>query len=284
MSAVLDTAARDDAQTALCMSAATPHGTVRLLLGAEIESAPQAAIALHRSAAWLDLLDDWLAPAGPLRWTATAWPAGACLDTVVSDADGAAPHRLALPWPLLMRLPAPPTELGLRWPAQAAELLLGRQDLPPEGLARLCEGSALLLEASFAAPRLAQLRRVGARQGRLVRHGGGMPGGQLWTPGEAAGEAAVEPVHAPALEFHQRVGGELAVECLAGWREPPQPLQLQPRAGLWWQAGGGAPQLLAQGLLMPWGRGEALRIEQIVDAGLLRHLAQQQTGVERAWT
>lgn len=281
MSAVLDGAARIDAAPALCMSAASPFGAVRLLLGAEIESAPQAAIALHRSAAWLDLLDDWLAPAGPLRWTATAWPAGACLDTVVSDADGAAPHRLALPWPLLMRLPAPPPELGLRWPAQPAELLLGRQDLPPEGLSRLCEGSALLLEASFAAPRLAQLRRVGARQGRLVRHAGGMPGGQLWAPGEAA---AAGPGQAPALEFHQRVGGELAVECLAGWRELPQPLHLQPRAGLWWQAGGGAPQLLAQGLLMPWGRGEALRIEQIVDAELLRHLALQRPGAEHAWT
>lgn len=281
MSAVLDGAARVDAAPALCMSAASPFGAVRLLLGAEIESAPQAAIALHRSAAWLDLLDDWLAPAGPLRWAATAWPPGACLDTVVSDAGGTAPHRLALPWPLLMRLPAPPAELGLLWPAQPAELLLGRQDLPPEGLARLCEGSALLLEASFAAPRLAQLRRVGARQGRLVRHGGGMPGGQLWT---ASDPAPTEPAQAPALEFHQRVGGDLAVECLAGWRALPQPLLLQPRAGLWWQAGGGAPQLLAQGLLMPWGRGEALRIEQVVDAELLRHLAQQGSGAERAWT
>lgn len=282
MSAVLDT--RDDAphdsnRDALCMSAVTPHGAVRLLLGAEIESAPQAAIALHRSAAWLDLLDDWLAPVGPLRWAPASWPVGACLDTIVSEPDGEAPHRLALPWPLLLRLPAPPAELGLRWPAQPAELLLGRQDLPPEGLARLTEGSALLVEASFAAPRLAQLRRVGARLGRFVRHGGGMPGGQLWTAGEAA---AVEP--APALEFHQRIAGELAVECLAGWCALPQPLHLPPRAGLWWQAGGGTPQLLAQGLLMPWGRGEALRIEQVVDAELLRQLAQPRPGAERAWT
>lgn len=276
----------------LCLRADSGLGPLRLLLPAGQGSAAEAAIGLHRAAPWLDLLEDWLAPGQGLRWTPVdrgeddehAAPEGCIAAGIRSALAGpAGPQALWLDAAALFGRAAPPPALGLQWPAVAAELLLGRQDLPPEDLALLGAGSLLLLEASFAPDWQAWLRgRSDGRPGAGRCLSASADG--RWLE-RAGGQAALAP-RAGALEFRQALEPPMELARLLGWQalDPQDAPRLQQAAPvtLWWTGGerrGQAAREIARGRLLPWGRGQALQISELCDAELPARLQ-----AERAWT
>lgn len=256
MSAVLKTEVPPTGRAGFELRARVGCGdTVRLSWGPAVGDATGAAVALRDDAAWIGALEDWLAPEDGLDWRPADAPAyslayrsqGDWVHATVAG-QGRAP-RLALPWSLLRRLPAPPEVLGLRWPCLDAELLLTRQSLPPESLAGIAIGSVLLMEASFAGSWPISLRRLGDVDGHGDR------------------DADVD-----MLEVRMTLPDPLPVPVLAGWvvharhDTPPQldaPLRLH-RCGA-------SDALLAEGHPLPWGRGQAMRITRLPDTGDAQH-------------
>ncbi|OYU28095.1 MAG: hypothetical protein CFE41_07655 [Burkholderiales bacterium PBB2] len=273
----------------LSLAADSPSGPVQLLLPPELHSPAQAALLLHRAATWLDALEDWLAPGELLHWA----PAAAA-------GPGTAPGRLraAIAWghrtdefggpqgleleaaPLFQR-PAPPPLLGLQWPALAAELLLGRQDLPPEDLAGLALGSVLLIEASFCSDWQAWLRLPAGCTAMAPTWGRSLCAGSEASWFDRPSGLAARAPGSGVLEFRQALAEPLPAERLFGWAPLATALEPATPISLWWvDRSGQQPDCeLARGERLAWGRGQALRVTELCAP---ERCAQLQA--ERAWT
>ncbi|HSI58232.1 MAG TPA: hypothetical protein VLA16_11800 [Ideonella sp.] len=263
--------------------AGTPWGPVRLALHAASADGPpcaaQAALRLQASAAWLDVVDAWLAgggsraggqggaPAPPMdgldwvwrpRTTAPVEPGAVWVCAAGPLGEGG---RLALPWSLLRQLPAPPLSalgLGLAWEPVAAECLLATLDLSEAEEAALEPGGLLLLPASFSSEWRAGLRAPGetAAAGRPVawRHGGGV------RPTE--GPPAMVPPG--AWQVCAPLAHAVDPGIVLGWWGGEGCLGLAPAATLTRCDGAaGRGWALAQGRLTPWGQGLGLLVEAL---------------------
>lgn len=280
MSAQRDRDATRPDREGFVLSAPVAGGEVRLGWGPAVGDAAQAAIALREDGAWIDLLEDWLAPVDGLDWR----PADEAVDdndwiTATVVGEGRAP-RLALPWRLLRALPAPSDELGLHWPALPAELLMARQSLPPEDPGLLEPGSVLLLEDSFAPTWRVQLRRIGEARGRdllcdgrlawpadgssvarpFAIHGGvdGPIHGATDAAIHAASDAAIDATAEAGLEVRMPLAHAVPVPLLLGWHARDTAFAIDAPLTLHLRHHGDEP--IAEGHLLPWGRGHALRV------------------------
>lgn len=191
--------------------------------GATAPCAAEAAVVLDLAGDLLDALDAaGLVPAAPWHWAPQpALPA--------TGARGQWQGRdvqatLTLPWASLRALSAAPDLPGLQWLAVPAECVLAQWRFTEAELVALEPGGALLLDAPCHRPRpRSEPAAAGDLPWQLVAR---------WD----------EPVPLP---------------CLMGWAPGLPPL---PDAALlvetaWPDA------VLARGRLMPWGSGQALRIE-----------------------
>ena len=208
----------------------------------------------------------------------------------------AGPLRLSLPWPALHALDEPPQALGLHWPSLHAELLLARQPLPPEDPGRLEPGAVLLLEDSFEPAWPVVLRRAshhgeqnGERSGDAGRgsevhgighdadHGGhrgtghdtdlGRPlicDGRLAWPTDSPPRR--RPIPAPRLDVRMALPTPVPVPLLTGWHARDTAFPADASATLHLIAADGRDTPLAEGQLLPWGRGHALRITRVAPA------------------
>lgn len=240
-----------------------PDGPVRLSWAPGVDDAASAAVALRDHADWIAALEDWLAPADGLDWAAAERaPSEDGTGWILASADcGGRTASLSLPWPLIRRLPAPPRTLGLRWPALDSELVLARQAFPPEDWSSLAPGSVLLMEDSFAAAWLAMLRRSGDQSGRWLRFDG--RSAQLDAIENDDGAQPRED-----LEVRLTLSEPVPVPVLAGWPheeagrslapDPSLPLTLHVRGD------GHTARPVAEGHLLPWGRGHAMRITHLL--------------------
>jgi hypothetical protein len=209
-------------------------GPVRLCVSAadfphgEPPCAAEAAVVLDLAG---DLLDA-LAAAGlvadaPWQWVAHATPAGgAQARWRHADSNVDTQVRLSLPWPALRALAEAPDVPGLQWQPTPAECVLAQWHLADDELAALEPGGLLLLEDAAA-------HRLRAR-------------------GEAtAGE--------PPWQLVSRWEQPLPLDLVLGWRGPvpaaPVQCQLIETA---------RPDVVrARGRLVPWGSGQAFRIETL---------------------
>lgn len=135
--------------------------------------------------------------------------------------------RLALPWAALRALPTAPEVPGLLWEPVAAECVLAQWWLGDDDVAALEPGGLLLLEAPVA-------KRLRARTESV---------------------AAAEPPWQLVARWEQ----PLALETVLGWHGTvpavPAICQLIHTA---------QPDVVrARGRLLPWGSGEALRIDSV---------------------
>ncbi|RTL36305.1 MAG: hypothetical protein EKK53_23090 [Burkholderiales bacterium] len=185
--------------------------------------AAEAAVALDLAG---DLLDA-LARAGLAAENAWQWTAQPAL--APSGARGlwqAAGVRalLTLPWPALRSLAQAPHLPGLQWQAVPAECLLAQWRFDDDERAALEPGGALLIDTPC--------RRARARAEP------GEPGDLPW-------------------QLVARWDNPVSVEALMGWAPglPPLPATCLLVETAWPDA------VLAHGRLMPWGSGQALRIE-----------------------
>jgi hypothetical protein len=135
---------------------------------------------------------------------------------------------LSLPWAALRELPGPPEVPGLHWLPTPAECLLAQWRFSDEELAALEPGGLVVLDAP--------LQRLRAR-------------------GESAPPAVAEAPWQLVARWEQ----PLALEVVMGWggTAPALPAQCllveaaRPEAAR------------ARGRLVPWGRGQALRVESV---------------------
>lgn len=229
-------------------AAVMPEGTLGLALetvsGQPPAGAAEAAVRLAQAEPLLAGLELWLAqaprPAAPPEWvwcaTPVAPPSGAALARWAGVGVGA---RLALPWALLRRLPAPPPALGLQWSPVAAEQVLATLELSAADRAALEPGGALLLPGSFASGAAAGLRAAD----EPAPDAG--PGGEHW-------------------EVRRAVSAPLSPEHLLGWRQDePLPPNGDAPLTLWRLVAGEPPAPWARGRCVPWGEGHALLLDEI---------------------
>lgn len=255
--------------------AATPAGPVRLSWGPAVDNAAQAAVALHALGDWLEQLEDWLAPEQGLDW----WPIddavyalrqvevdwiSAAVDADADSDSDADSVSVSLPWPSLRELPEPPDALRLQWPELPAELLLARQPLPPEAPDQIEPGAVLLLEPSFEPAWIVSLRRSGADDDSD-------PGRWLVCDGRLAWSVPAVPprreLARPRLEVRMRLPTPVPVPLLTGWHARDTAFPADSPATLHLITADGRDALIAEGQLLPWGRGHALRMTDVaVDA------------------
>lgn len=249
--------------------AATPAGPVRLSWGPAVGNAAQAAVALHALGDWLEQLEDWLAPEQGLDW----WPIDDAVyalrqvevDWISAAVDADADTVIvSLPWPSLRERPEPPDALRLQWPALPAELLLARQPLPPEAPDQIEPGAVLLLEPSFEPAWIVSLRRSGADDDSD-------PGRPLVCDGRLAWPTPVMPPRReatrPRLEVRMPLPTPVPVPLLTGWHARDTAFPADAPATLHLITVDGHDAFIAEGQLLPWGRGHALRMTDVaVDA------------------
>lgn len=243
--------------------AATPAGPVRLSWGPAVGNAAQAAVALHALGDWLERLEDWLAPEQGLDW----WPIDDAVHALrqvevdwISAAVNAEALRVSLPWPALRELAEPPDALNLQWPELPAELLLARQPLPPEAPDQIEPGAVLLLEPSFEPAWIVSLRRSGADDGSD-------PGRWLVCDGRLAWPVPAVPprreLTRPRLEVRMRLPTPVPIPLLTGWHARDTAFPADAPATLHLLTADGRDTPLAEGQLLPWGRGHALRMTRV---------------------
>lgn len=189
--------------------------------------AAEAAVVLDLAGELLDALADaGLAPAAAWLWAGTAETPDAA-GAQASWCGAEAQARLTLPWALLRAQPQEPAVPGLQWLPTPAECVLAGWQLEAAELAALEPGGLLLLDGPPA-------RRLRAR-------------------GEAAGAASGEP----RWQLVARWEPPLAVEAVMGWGTAAP--ALPPLCQL---VDTHRPDtVLARGRLLPWGSGQALRID-----------------------
>lgn len=186
--------------------------------------AAEAAVVLDLAGELLDALAAaGLAPGEPWQWEASASDAPAAA-AQASWRGAEVQARLALPWRALRALAEAPDVAGLQWQPTPAECVLAQWRLGEDELAALEPGGLLLLEAP-AADRL-----------------------------RARGEAWADE---PPWQLVARWDQPLPLEVVMGWRgpAPAQPVHCQ-------LVEASRPDLaLARGRLVPWGSGQAFRID-----------------------
>lgn len=253
--------------------APTADGPLRLALetvsGQPPGCAAEAALRLALAEPLLAALEDWLAMAAPPmpapEWTWCAGPAGPSDSAAVARWAGVGVGaRLALPWALLRRLPAPPAALAarLQWTPVAAEWVLATLALSEAEREALEPGGALLLVPSFEPDWCARLRAVGEPAP------GGLPAlldvaGGAACPCPGAEEAAAPTSEDERWELRSPLSAPLAPELLLGWRDEPLPLELAQPLLLWRLPPGQAALPWAAGRLIPWGEGQALALDTV---------------------
>ncbi|MGQ3055262.1 MAG: hypothetical protein ACT6S0_26020 [Roseateles sp.] len=176
-----------------------------------------------------ELLDS-LAAAGllgdaPWQWVAVT--GGMLAGGAQASWRGAgAEARLSLPWAALRALAAAPEVPGLQWQATPAECLLAQWHLGDEELAALEPGALVLLEE----PALTRWRARG------------------------------EPVAAEKpWQLVARWEQPLALDIVMGWRQPGPAVPVQCQL-----IDAARPDTVrARGRLVPWGDGQALRIDAL---------------------
>jgi hypothetical protein len=207
-------------------------GQARLSLSADDFEVGELAPCAAEAAVVLDLagelLDD-LAATGLVAAADWQWVA----ETGANTATGAQAHWrgahaeawLSLPWPALRAFAQPPEVPGLQWQPAPAECLLGQWRLDDADLAALEPGGLLLLDEAHP-PRL---------------------------------RARGEPMAGEPWQLVARWEQPLPLEVVMGWSEarPPLPVQC-----LLIEAA--RPDTVrARGRLLPWGTGQAFRVESV---------------------
>lgn len=192
--------------------------------------AAEAAVALDQAGELLDALAAAGLATGDWQWVAALGglpPGGARATWQGREAQA----LLSLPWAALRALDGPPELPGLQWLATPAECLLAHWDFSDEELAALEPGGLVLLDG----PPLQQLRARG------------------------------EPVPADAAPWQLVARWEqpLALEAVMGWggAVPPLPVSCQ-------LVDAARPEAVrARGRLLPWGSGQALRLDAVQAGG-----------------
>jgi hypothetical protein len=254
--------------------APTPHGPLQLYLGESdgpARHASGAALALHRAAPVLKLLDYWLAEAAPhWRWREAPTPR-LCATTVRLPWLHTC-HQLIAPWPWLRAQPAPPDTLTdrIQWPAMHAVLTIDRLRLSADELQQLEPGGAVLLPESMRPGWTGQLRATTeldernegpADAGLAVALDD--PARPRVLPGEPPPLQAIGPGGQPC-EVRLHLQHTLPADRLTGWRPDSLQEAITPglAASLWQTAAAREPvRCLAHGRLLPWGDGWALLID-----------------------
>lgn len=254
--------------------AATSHGPLQLYLGESDGPAPHAsgaALALHRAAPVLDLLDAWLADAAP-DWR---WHEGPT--TCLSAATVRLPwrhtcHQLIAPWRWLRAQPAPPEALTARiqWPAMHAVLAIDRLRLSADELQQLEPGGAVLLPESMRPGWTGQLRattELDERDEGAADAGLAVALDDPAQPRVLPGEPPPIKIAAPGgrpCEVRLHLRHTLPADRLTGWRPDSLQAAIAPdlAASLWQATAAREPaRCLAHGRLLPWGDGWALLID-----------------------
>jgi hypothetical protein len=185
--------------------------------------AAEAAVALDAAGALLDALAHaGLTADDAWQWTAQP-PQPVSGARGLWQADGVQ-ALLTLPWPALRALSHAPLLPGLQWQPVPAECLLAQWHFSDEERGGLEPGGALVIDAPCRRPR--------------ARSEPGAPGDLPW-------------------QLVARWDAPIAIESLLGWGAPlpPLPAECLLVETAWPDA------VLARGRLMPWGSGQALRIE-----------------------
>ncbi len=276
----------------LCFVAAHAAGSLRLRLPQPPAgcTAVDAAIALDDCDGLLAVLDVWMETELDWQWEIGLEPEQPSSPPATASAATAtpAPCRLEAPWPLLRRLPAPPTAVAgcLQWDDAPALLTLCRLFLDPAEQAAIEPGGAVVLPDSLRPGWRGRLHLPDEdpEQGLPVTLAGPIPDnpgnpGNPDGPGNSRSSGNAGPAGSPQ-PAPSKAGGlrlcqvrlplhrPLPASLLAGWDNPeglladlaawPVELWIGPVP-----AGGGASRLLAQGRLLPWGHGWAMMIEQL---------------------
>lgn len=132
--------------------------------------------------------------------------------------------RLSLPWPALRALHEAPAVPGLQWHPTPAQCVLAQWQLSDEELAALEPGGLLLLDAAAAS--------------QLQARGEATPGERPW-------------------QLVARWEQPLAVDIVMGWNGPGPAVPVHCQL-----VNAGRPEAVrAHGRLVPWGSGQAFRIE-----------------------
>jgi hypothetical protein len=199
--------------------------------------AAEAAVVLDLAGELLDALEAAGLAQAPWQWVAQlgGMPAGGAQ---ASWQGRDAQARLCVPWSALRGLAAAPDVPGLQWLPAAAECMLARWRLSEDEVAALEPGGLLLLDDA-PAPSL--------------RARGEVHAARVADTAEAA-ESADSP-----WQLVARWEQPLALEVVMGWSgpapAPPVPCQLIDIA---------RPDVaLARGRLVPWGSGQAFRIDAL---------------------
>jgi hypothetical protein len=267
MGAGANAALERGATAAACFEATTDAGLLRLSIRKPVRHAADAAIVLADCDPLLGALDAWYGASLNWRWVegSAARRTGAGLASASwSPAAGEILPAavLEIGWTLLRSRPAPSGELAdtLRWARVPAVLAISQQPLGPDELAILEPGGAVLLPESLSVPWRGLLRAAI----EPVHAGAGVPV-DIKSPEVVCGIPLErrEPAPAPAASTHEiqiRMAGVVGCDRLAGWSDGDIG-PVNPGAGLWSCEAPGVPaRCLAQGELMPWGRGWALAI------------------------
>lgn len=190
--------------------------------------AAEAALALDLAGPLLDALQAAdLADADAWHWSGPPGQPGLAASGargLWSSAPGQVQAIVTLPWPVLRALPQAPDVPGLQWQAAPAECLLAQWRFREDELAALEPGGLLLLDAPCTRAR--------------ARSEPALPGDLPW-------------------QLVARWPAPVAVEALMGWTGPLPGLPVEALLveTSWPDA------VLARGRLLPWGSGQALRIE-----------------------
>jgi hypothetical protein len=255
------------ATAAACFEATTDAGVLRLSIRTPVRHAADAAIVLADCHPLLGALDAWCGALLDWRWVGNL-PLRRAADVASaswSPAGGTETRPavvLEIDWTLLRSRAAPPDELAdtLRWDRIPAVLAISQQPLSADELALLEPGGAVLLPESLSA-RWRGLLRAAIEP---AYPGAGVPV-ELLSPDAVRGIVLEPRGPAPAAtasthEVQIPMAGVVGCDRLAGWFDTDIG-PVSPAAGLWSCEAPGVPaRCVAQGELMPWGRGWALAI------------------------
>jgi hypothetical protein len=291
---------------ACVFEALTPSGQVRLAFegAAAPRCAAEAALQLVRAEPLLAHLDGWLAGAGDgldWRWSprtdagADAWASGVATARWLAEGSCDTPVCLGLPWALLRQRGEPPAAPAavLAWAPAAAVCVLAEVSLTLEELAALEPGGALLLRASFEPHWIGRLRADHEPRGQGLAIEWVDPERPQPCRGSADAASGRTPAAwaAAGLEVRRAVTAPMAPAVLAGWASAgwalagagPQLPALQPEVGLW-LCQRGVETCLAQGRLVPWGRGRAMLIDGLRPAAGATEPVAPNAAADAPWT
>jgi hypothetical protein len=250
----------------IAFEAATAAGGLRLWAWGAVRHAADAAVLLEACAPLLDALEAWIDFAPAWRWCPQGPSAGAAPQARAQwqppgEPSGTSGCRIDLPWALLRSLSPPAEALAaqLHWSVTPAVLVLTHMALSDEDIAALEPGGAVLLPASMEPEWQGRLRACDELASPVAGLPVALP--RPWTPVPTAGRDTAAHGDDAACEVRLGMPRTLDARALAGW-QACEPFEPDTRVSLWRCAGDSGPaQVLASGVLMPWGDGWALQID-----------------------